>query len=294
MSKVKKISRWLGIILGVLLLLILVGYGFIYLSTEQRMNRKYSFSEPALIIPTDSVAIVKGKHLYQIRSCADCHGPNLAGGVFMNSALLMQLSAPNLTKGPGGLPPDFTTQDWLRVLRHGVDKNGRSLWMMPAHESTGLSQEDMASLIAYCQSVPPVVSAGKKRRQMGPLGRVVLQLNQVAVLPAERINHQVPMAASAPKDVTAYGQYLATVCQGCHRPNMKGGAPLAPGFPPVPDISATGVQQQWSEAQFISTIRQGKTPAGKLLRQEFMPWQNMQHFTDEELSAIRSYLVSLK
>lgn len=292
MSRVKKIVRWAVRIFLVLVMLLIVAYVFIYVSTERRINRKYSFSEPGLVIPNDSLSIAKGRHLYQIRSCSDCHGARLEGSIFMNDPMLLQLSAPNLTRGPGGLPADFSTSDWIRVLRHGVDKNGRSLWMMPAHESAALSREDLANLIAYCQSRPPITSNGKKLRKMGPLGRLVMQLNQVAVLPAERINHQAPLPAHTPKEITAYGKYLATTCQGCHRPDMKGGSPLAPGFPPVPDISAAGAQRHWSEAQFISTIRTGKTPDGRTLRNEFMPWKNMAHYTDDELQAIRIYLQS--
>ncbi len=294
MLKLKKIGKWAGRSVLLLLLLMIIGYGFIYISTEQRINRTYSYSEPEITIPSDSLAIAKGMHLYQIRSCGDCHGPKLEGSVFMDDALLLQLTAPNLTKVKGGLPAGFSSQDWVRVLRHGVDKNGQSLWMMPAHESAVLSKEDLANLIAYCQSIPPVDSKEERLKEMGPLGRVLMLLDKVAVLPAERIDHATAITTATPTDAVAYGKYLVSTCQGCHMPNMKGGAPLAPGFPPVPDISATGTPGKWSEAQFISTIRHGKTPEGKLLRNEFMPWQNMKHFSDDELRAIRSYLQSVK
>lgn len=224
----------------------------------------------------------------------DCHGAKLEGDVFINDAMLLKLSAPNLTKGEGGLPDDYTTQDWVRVLRHGVDKNGHSLWMMPAHESTVLNKEDLTNLIAYCQSMPPVHNKQEKLKSMGPIGRVLMVLNKVAVLPAEHIDHEMPITTTTPADAIEFGKYLANTCQSCNRPDMKGGSPLAPGFPPVPDISATGAQSKWSESEFIETIRGGKTPDGILLRNEFMPWQNMKHFSDEELKAIRSYLRSVK
>lgn len=294
MWRLRAIAKWVGRFSLVLLLLLVLAYGYVYLRTEQRINKKYSFSEPGLIIPTDSLSIAKGQHLYQIRSCADCHGENLAGGVFKDDAMLLKLTAPNLTKGRGGLPTDFTAQDWVRVLRHGVDEKGQSLWLMPAHESAVLSQEDLANLIAYCQSVPPVDTEQKRLRHMGPVGRVVMMLDNVVVLPAERIDHETGIATTTPKELISYGRYLATTCQGCHRPNMKGGGPLAPGYPPVPDISAAGASGKWTEAQFIATLRSGKTPEGRLLQNQFMPWQNMKHFSDEELKAIKSYLQSLQ
>jgi mono/diheme cytochrome c family protein len=294
MKRLKIIGKWLSCTILFLLLLITLAYSFIYIRTEERINRNYSFTEPELAIPADSLSIEKGAHLYQIRSCIDCHGANLEGGVFKDEAMLLQLTAPNITMGEGGLPEDFSIQDWVRVLRHGVDKNGKSLWLMPAHESTLLSKEDLANLIAYCQSVPPVDNTPKQLKKMGPIGRIIMMLDEIVILPAERIDHQAAIATTKPVEGIAYGQYLSTSCQGCHRPNLKGGGPAAPGFPPVPDITATGATGKWSEEQFINTLRNGKTPEGKLLRNEFMPWENIKHFSDEELMAIKSYLLSLK
>jgi mono/diheme cytochrome c family protein len=294
MSKLKVFARWVGrIALGILLLLIAGGL-FVYIRTNHRINKKYTFSEPDLIIPTDSGSIARGRHLYQIRSCADCHGAKLQGGVFINDALLLRLTAPNLTKGKRGIGNDLLSEDWVRILRHGVDKNGQSLWIMPSHESTVLSKEDLASLIAYCQNAAPVDSEIEKLKEIGPIGRVLMMLDRVAILPAERINHATPMAVGTPTDEIARGKYLAATCQGCHMPDMKGGGPLAPGHPSVPDISSTGAPGKWDAAQFIATLRHGRTPEGKLLRNEFMPWQNMKHLTDDELKAILSYLTSVK
>ncbi len=294
MLRLKKIAVWTGRILLVLLLLLSLATLFIYSSTEKRLNKKYSFSEPELAIPSDSGSIRKGMHLYQIRSCGDCHGAKLEGGMFMNDSKLLQLTAPNLTKGKGGLPDNYTSKDWVRVLRHGVDKTGKSLWMMPAYESNPLSKTDLANLIAYCQSVAPVEVKQEKLKKMGPIGRVLMVLDNVAVLPAERINHATPLTGTTPTNKVGFGKYLARTCEGCHRSNLKGGSPLAPGFPAVPDISATGAPGNWSESEFIAAIRTGKTPEGKLLRNEFMPWQNMHHFSDEELTAIKSYLQQLR
>lgn len=211
----------------------------------------------------------------------------------MNDPLLLQISAPNLTKGKGGLSPDYSSRDWIRVLRHGVDKNGKSLWMMPAHESNTLNKDDLANLIAYCQSVPPRNNQQRKLKSIGPIGRVLMEIDRVAVLPAERINHALPISANPPATAFETGKYLASTCQSCHMPDMKGGSALAPGFPPVPDISAKGAAGRWTEAEFIKTIRSGKTPEGKILRKEYMPWQNMQNFTNEELTAIYTFSKSI-
>ncbi len=289
----KTIAKWIGKIVILLILVLLLGYSFVYFDTEKRMNKTYRFSETVLTIPTDSLSFERGKHIYRIRSCGDCHGSTLEGSIFMDDPMLLQITAPNLTKGKGGLSAGYSSADWIRVLRHGVDKNGKSLWMMPAHESTVLNKEDLANLIAYCQSVPAVDTKQEKLKKIGPIGRVLMEIDRVAILPAERINHQMPVSDYKPAETVEIGKYLTSTCQGCHMPNMRGGSPLAPGFPAVPDISAKGAPGKWTTADFINTFRSGKTPEGKLLRNEFMPWQNMQYFTDEELKAIHIYLKSI-
>ncbi len=294
MKTLKKIIKGIGVAAGVLVLLIIVTYLIIYFKTEARINKVYNYTIPDIKIPMDKASITQGAHLFHIRGCGDCHGKNLAGKIYKDDGMLLRLTVPNITKGPGGLPAGFSNRDWIRVLRHGVDENGKSLWLMPAHETAQLSSDDMGKLIAFCKSRPPASSPVNKLHEIGPIGRVVIMLDQAVILPAERINHTAPLTAVTKPEVSAaYGKYLTTGCQGCHRPNLQGGGPLAPGYPPVPNITSSGEPGGWNEPLFIKTIRTGVTPEGKKLRPEFMPWKNMTHFTDDELKAIFMYLKSL-
>lgn len=294
MKTLKKIGKWTGIVIGSILALVIIVYAYIYFQTEHMINKKYAYTIPAMTIPTDSLSIARGEHLYHIRACVDCHGPDLNGKVYVNDPMLLRLTIPNITKGKGGLPADFDVKDWLRVLRHGVDKEGRSLFIMPSHESSQLSKGDLADLIAYCMSRPPVASNYEMLHEIGPIGRVVLALNKATVLPAEKIDHNTDIREKRASGVsTSYGKYLAVTCQGCHRQNLQGGGPLAPGYPDVPNITSTGEPGKWNDELFIKTIRTGQTPEGKKLRNQYMPWKSMNNFSDEELKAIFVYLKSL-
>ncbi len=294
MKMFKKIVKWTGISLLTILGLALIAYVFVYVHTEGRINKQYQYAEETIAIPTDSLSILKGEHLYQIRGCQDCHGKNLQGGVFMNDALLMRITAPNLTKGKGGLPDDFNINDWVRVIRHGVDNNGRSLFMMPSQELYQLTNEDLANIIAYCTTQKPINTSQERMRSIGPVGRLLMTMNQVTILPAEKIDHQAEHVDKKEEKISAaYGKYLATGCQGCHRATMRGGSPLAPGFPPVPDITSNGHLRNWSASSFIRTIKTGTTPEGKALNNQYMPWQSISLFTDDELKSIFLYLKTL-
>jgi len=292
MIRMKKIFRITGISFLVILALILLLWLYVYFSSERRINREYKVSVPSLNIPADSASIEKGRHVMLIRGCSECHGNNLSGTIFLNDAKLALLTAPNLTRGKGGLPADFSTTDWVRTLKHGVDRNGRSLFMMPSHEATKMSDEDISNLIAYCSTVPPVDHELPRLHKLGPIGRVVLLLGDATVLPAEKIDHnnmsvQVKLTTGAD-----YGKYLSVNCEGCHRSNLQGGPPLAPGFPEVPNITSTGNVGKWTKDQFIQTLRTGVRPNGIKLKEE-MPWQITKHFTDDELQSLYMYLQSL-
>jgi hypothetical protein len=49
----------------------------------------------------------------------------------------------------------------------------------------------------------------------------------------------------------------------------------------------------WTREQFITAIRTGQTPY-KSLDPALMPWKFLGRFSDDELTAIHAYLVSLE
>jgi mono/diheme cytochrome c family protein len=199
----------------------------------------------------------------------------------------------NLTKGKGGLS-DYTKTDWIRALKHGVNREGKPLLIMPSEEFTLLTEQDMGAIISYCAQVAPVDHEFPEGSSLGPLGYLLTDLGKLSLFPVEKIDHNRPLVKEVKAEVSlAYGKYLSTSCQGCHRENMKGGDPIAPGFPPVLDISSSGRPGKWNDEQFIATLRTGTTPEGHTLNPAEMPWTMAKEFTDLELKALHLYLNSL-
>ncbi|CAA9298828.1 MAG: Putative diheme cytochrome c-553 [uncultured Cytophagales bacterium] len=293
MRLLRKALRWTGMSLGLLFLASLVAYSFVFWRTQQRLDATYPVETLPIQVPGDPAALTRGEHVFRSRGCADCHGKDLGGRMFLDNPALGRIAAPNLTRGDGGLPADFGPADWLRVLKHGVDREGKPLVIMPSHETTQFSDKDLADLIAYCRSRPAVDHALPRKPRLGPVARLLMVAGKLD-LPAERIDHTPRSVAEVTPAVTvAYGVYLAVACTGCHRGDFRGGEPVAPGFPPVPDITATGRPGQWTEAQFIRTLRTGIRPDGHRMRNQDMPWQMTREFSDLELKAIRLHLLSL-
>lgn len=282
--------KWIGIGLGSLLALAVIAASVLVAIGSSKLNRSYQIAPETLALSTPEDALARGRHLeVAVLGCTDCHGADLAGDLLLEEPGLFEVHAPNLTSGAGGVAARYDDADWVRAIRHGVDPDGRGLLFMPAEVFNELSSEDLASIIAYVRSFPPVDNAVPSP-SISPLGRIVIglgQLPETLLVPASGIDHDAPITDRVVPAATAeYGSYLASIayCTLCHGQNLSGGAfPYPdPDAPPVPSLAAAG---GWTAEQFMATLRTGITPSGEILDEEYMPWGDFD-MTDEELTAI--------
>jgi mono/diheme cytochrome c family protein len=89
------------------------------------------------------------------RACRECHGARLSGGPI--PGLHPSMTTPlNLTPDRTGLA-GWTFEDFDRVMRRGVRKNGASLSeYMPIDAWRHLDETEMRALWAYLASIPPI------------------------------------------------------------------------------------------------------------------------------------------
>jgi mono/diheme cytochrome c family protein len=295
---IRKILKWIGIVLGSLLGLLVLAFVVLYIIGSARWNKMhgtYDVPVETITIPTDQASIARGEHIATIRMCGHCHMDNLSGRTD-GAPVLVTLSVPNLTSGTGGVGATDTDEDWVRAIRHGVGHDGRGLVLMPSRIWYYLSDEDLGELIAYLKSLPPV-DHELVPTDLGPLGRVMLALGQ---LPPEIepnvlvIDHDGPRpVAPQPGMTVEYGKYLAMTCSLCHGSNLNGQTIREGGNVYVaPNLTMGGEMRAWTEEDFIATMRTGVTPGGHQLK-DFMPWKYFGQMTDNELKAVWLYLQSL-
>ena|SRR5687768_8925716 len=129
----KKFLKITGIILAVIVALAAGFYAKAYFSTEGRLNKIYTITPQPLDIATDSSVLAYGERLITTKGCNDCHSTDLGGKIFINDPALGLVVATNLTKGKGGIPSEYTTEDWTRALKHGIGRDGKPLLIMPSH-----------------------------------------------------------------------------------------------------------------------------------------------------------------
>ena len=285
----------LGYVVGSVVVLMVVLVGYVYAASAVEFRKTYPLTSTPVTIPTDSAAIARGHHLADaIAKCTDCHGPDLGGGAVFAGMPMGRLTAPNLTRGEGGLGSTLSDKDWERAIRHGVMRNGRSVLVMPSKDYQYLADEDVADIIAWAKSVPPVRDTQPATRLL--LARALMVFGQLPLPVAPLVNTNAhPPKAMLVSATAEYGAYIAKVggCISCHGPTLSGGkiADGDPSWPPASDITPTGLAL-YNDASFDTVLTTGRRPDGTQLRAP-MPWQFTAKMSPEEFHALWLYLQSV-
>jgi len=171
---------------------------------------------------------------------------------------------------------------------------------MPYANYRAMSDEDLAAVITYLRSLPPVRQAQPKSEIPFPVSRLINNA-------PERLDAPVP-----PPDLGTpekRGAYLTTLasCGDCHTPmdergqylkglEFAGGNVLMHGDAREPRAAANitpspnGIPY-YNEELFLETIRTGRVRERKIT--DLMPWGHYRNMTDEDLKAIFAYLKTL-
>jgi cytochrome c553 len=293
--------KWLkraGIGVTSVVIAVVLGIGVIYAASEVRFRHAYDDVVAAPFrVAASPEARARGQHLATaIGKCVECHDSDLGGKVAMDAGPLGVVVASNLTRGRGGVAGRYTDAQLARAIRHGIDRDGRALVMMPSSAFYGFTDQDLQDLIVYIRSLPPV------DRELRPttvraLGRALYLAGKLDLFPAELMNHRSVRPAPVPAGPTAeYGAYLATVggCTDCHGPDLAGRAESIgpPGTPPPANLTPAGELGRWSESDFFAALRTGKRPNGTAIN-AFMPWALAGQMSNDEIRAVWLYLRSV-
>lgn len=232
---------------------------------------------------------LEGARLGDMFGCTHCHTPDMGGQTLIDGMPFARVPASNVTAGaPGGA---FSDQEFELAMRHGIGRDGRKLFVMPSSEYTYLSDQDIADLLAWLRALPaverdlPARTFGPVGRTMVALGRVPFQADVIAADPDAK--HLDRPAADSPLEL---GYYYTRLCTGCHGVDLAGAPPLEPGKPAGANLTAGGNLRSWSFEDFSTVFATGRTPEGKQLDSNIMPWQAIGTAQPHELEAIWAYL----
>jgi len=295
MTLIKKVLIGLG---GLVVLAGLGLGGFVFVHTsayDASLEKVYDVPVRPIERSTDPAVLARGDHLaHSMVPCAasDCHGKDLGGGKTTEIGPIGTLSAPNITSA--GLGAVYNDGELARIIIHGVKKDGRSVRFMSAHEFNFISDADLAAVISYVRTVPPV-SRANGPLHIGTLGKILDRLDMIPIDIARRIDHAKVEKAPPPTPTAAYGRYIARLCTGCHGNNLSGG-PI-PGAPPEMAIPlnltphATGLKGFTLE-EFTKVLKEGRRKDGRKL-DAMMPVEAFGQFDAIEMQALYSHLMTL-
>jgi mono/diheme cytochrome c family protein len=251
----------------------------------------------------------RGEYLANgLLACSRCHsdrdwsqpggppvaGKEFAGHIFEDRSWLV---APNLTSDRETGAGSWTDDMLARAIREGVGHDGRALHPQMWYEAfSKLSDEDVASIVVYLRSLPPIHNA---------LPRTELPWDRR--FDVNSTPQPITTAVTDPDlaQPVKRGEQLEwqSDCAGCHtdwyHPGSEmngkifaGGNELwAPGgktiFSPNITPDPSGISY-YDEALFIRVMRTGKVGARPL--HGVMPWYWYKNLSDEDLKGIFAWL----
>ncbi len=277
----RKIAKWMAIVTGSLVGLVLVAIVVIYIVGGRVLAQRWDIPLTSIAIPDDSATVEEGRRLAAIRGCKGCHKEDFSGQVFIDDPLLARISSPNLTKILGR----YSNDDLVGIIRHGVWPDGKGSAAMPSSMFYHLSDHDVAAIIAFLRSVPPVEKdlPASSIRLMARLGLVMGQYH----MQADLIDHQADRIPPVTDNGSPNGHYLAyTACTECHGQALEGGFNSAP---PLVIVRGYAIDE-FTRLMQTGVPRDGRdlSMMGGVARSRFS------HFSQEEIKALHEYLRTME
>jgi cytochrome c553 len=280
---VKKFLKWTGFVAAGVVVIALLGLGWIYLASERALAHHYEVAAAAApAVPTDPAQIAEGLHIAQRAGCMHCHGEKLTGTVVDDIPHLLRLVAPNISNRL----PNYSDAQIATVLRKGVKPDGTSVVFMPSEMFRHLSDEDLARLIAWLRTVPAADAGIQEKTEVRLLGRLILAKGDVKLAAQNIETLPPPVGGFDAGDPVSRGRYLVmTSCSECHGQDLGGFAPI--------NAPALVVAKGYSAEQFTRLMREGVALGDRQLRM-MSPTARARfaHLRDDELQAVYAFLKS--
>jgi mono/diheme cytochrome c family protein len=268
----------------------------------------YENKAPELSVAVTDARVEEGSRI-AATLCMGCHGSNdgkLGGGYMYDAVDFGEIYSANITRHPEYGITDYTDGELAYLLRTGIKKDGGFVPYMPLFPK--LSDEDLYSIIAFLHSDNPMVQPSDNQPPKPRPNMLAKMLSRTVMKPLPYPDHVIE--APSRDDKVAYGRYLAVAkfdCFSCHSASFKtmnimepeqsegfmgGGNTLYDKEMNVIKSSNLTMDKEtglgdWSEEEFIKTLRYGMKPDGSILKYPMTPRPMI---TDEEASDIWAYL----
>jgi len=271
--------RILGRIVIGLAAIMLLAVAILYGGSEWALACGHDVPLASLKVPHDAASIAEGGRLARITGCRGCHGANGGGRVLVDDPMLGRLVPPALAR----VAATESDAELERTIRHGVDKSGHTLFVMPTRAHRYLADEDSARIIAWIRSLKARPDDVVATTRFGPVGRGLVLFG---MLPPSAHPERVS-PATRPADI---GRYFVNVsCVSCHDLNTP--RPTEDGKQVAPPLAPMAAA--YDAAAFRTLLRTGKGMSGRDLgMMTSVAKGDLFALSDTEITAIQAYLTT--
>jgi len=271
-------SRWItwgGLALAVALAICYAPRTYVWLASEAILDRRYTLPRSLIRADETHEGVARGARLVRLAGCTGCHGADLRGKRLRQP---ISIWASNLR----ALLRTHTDEDFDRAARRGLRPDASSLWVMPSQAYLYMRDADIAAILGYVRSLPPVGHATPPPGFNTAVRKRIIRGDLEPV--AELVQVQMPALDFGPR--FQGGRYIAMfACGTCHGTELTGS-----GDRRVPDLSVT---LHYTRAQFFALLRRGLgARTRKLKTMTPLAKQRFHILQDWEIDPLYAYLVA--
>ena len=272
-----RIVKRVGLALGAIVLLALV---IVYGGSEWIIRTSHAVPLEQVSVPKDAASIAEGGRLAKVFGCRGCHGANSEGSVWPDPPwFVASVAAPGIARR---IAP-YSDAEVLRLIRHGIKKDGTSLFIMPTVSHRFIADDDALKVIAWLRTLKPTDKDVTQPMRYGPVGRLGLLTGQF------QPSVQIGKVAEQHRPANIGRYYYDAVCSECHNINTT---KLAPdGGKTTPALAEmAGV---YTPEAFRTLMRTGLGMSGRDLGlMKMVAQEATSALTDAEIAALQDYLKS--
>lgn len=270
-----RIVKRIALALGAIVILALV---IVYGGSELIIRGTHDVPLEQASLPKDAAAIAEGGRLAKVFGCRGCHNANSEGSVWPDPPwFVATVAAPGIARR---IAP-YSDAEVLRLIRHGIKKDGTSLFVMPTVSHRFIADDDALKVIAWLRTLKPTDKDVTQHMAYGPVGRLGLLTGQF------HPSFQEGKVAEAHRPANIGRYYYDSVCSECHNINETKVAPDGGATTPALGQMATA----YSPEAFRKLMRTGVGMSGRdlgLMKQ--VAQEAATALTDEEIAALQDYL----
>ena len=145
--------------------LAVLGMGGLYGASEWVLRRSHAVPLSPIAVPHDAASLAEGSRLATLTGCKSCHGDGKGAVWTPVDWREGQVAPPPIARSAAR----YSDAELARLIRQGVTKEGRTLFVMPAWSMTYLADDDVGRIIAWVRSLKPAPDDVQATTWFGPM-----------------------------------------------------------------------------------------------------------------------------